>query len=109
MLTGAFGRDAHFMFVKRFNFSYSVLLGWQVLLGEISEGGVLGLWEQLVVGNLERLVAGLGEALLQVVFDDHGASEVDLGHVESSLALNSLGHLYVKFSSYLIISMRIIF
>lgn len=52
-----------------------------VLFGEVTEGGVLGLGEELVLGELPGLTVGHEEDLLEVIFDNHARGEVDLGHV----------------------------
>lgn len=56
------------------------ILAGHVVLGEVTEAGVLGLGQELVLREFPGLAIGLGDDLLQVVFSDHRRSEVDLGH-----------------------------
>jgi len=53
-----------------------------VVLGEVTEAGVLGLGEQLVLGEFPGLTVSLGDHLLQVVLSDHRRGVVDLRHGE---------------------------
>jgi hypothetical protein len=52
---------------------------FHVICGEVSEGGVLGSGEHLVVGELPCLTTGHGEELLEVVLDDHAGGIIDFG------------------------------
>jgi hypothetical protein len=65
---------------------------------------VLGLGEEFVVVDLERLVGGLSETPLQVVFDHHGTGVVNFRHVKASSALH-LSHTvsFLVFLFFLII------
>jgi len=56
------------------------LLLVEVLWGEVTEGGVLRLREELVHGALPGLAVGLSEHLLEVVLNNHGGGKVDFGH-----------------------------
>jgi hypothetical protein len=57
-----------------------LLLPVKVLFGEVTEGRVLGFWEELVHRELPGFAVGLGEHLLKVVLDNHGRSKVNFGH-----------------------------
>lgn len=72
------------------------LLGGHVLGGEVAEGRVLHLREQLVVRGLEGLAGVAGQELFEVVLNDHSRSVRDLGHVHTAdgiASLVSLGHI----------------
>jgi len=51
-----------------------------VIFREVAEAGVLGLWEQLVLGEFPSFAIRLRNALLEVVLRDHRRGIVDFGH-----------------------------
>lgn len=80
VLTNFLGGDRELKSVKRLWLHVDSSLLVDVVGWEVSEGGVEGSWQVLVVGGLEWLVSSLGKNLLQVVLNDEAASVVHLLH-----------------------------
>ena len=80
LLTGSL-----FDFSDRLGLSDCLSSALHVVLREVTESGVLGSWQVLVVRSLPALVAGLGNDLLQVVFDDQAARMILLSGLEVHL------------------------